>query len=121
MAIKKKIKKLEFFKKNRKIEKKINYNSRSIKKTKNSSAKKINNMSGKSSEAKTSRASNPFTKFYQKTVLNNSRISSIPLNIQNIENLLKGLYQLHETMGRQIQDIATGKNPRHLTKKLWGR
>ena len=68
-------------------------------------------MSGKSSETKgMSRASNPFLQAYQKVYLGGTKLNLGEIDLNKISLLFRAMCETHDTFGRQLQDMALGKN-----------
>jgi hypothetical protein len=66
-------------------------------------------MSGKSSQAKFEKK-NHLMEAYQKNYLEGAKLDTRSLGLSQIENLLFGITHAHDLLGRQIQDLSTGKS-----------
>jgi len=65
-------------------------------------------MSGKQGKIKHRRSTNPFTKLSQNLNNEGKRFDLCSLDYQKIETMITTLGQMHEALGKQIVDMASG-------------
>ena len=66
-------------------------------------------MSGKKSEAKGQRSSNPYLELYKSKYLGGNKVTSASININYMENMIKSMLFTHEAMGKHLEDMTSGK------------